>query len=96
MKHQEKRTCRTQDIQHNRDCIHRKTWCMGPYAGVDYNSLYLIVNSVVTGQLCTPTTKGKVWSGKDLFYWLSTFVSRLLISKEKYGEGEGKGCTLCL
>ncbi len=21
----------------SRDCIQRETWCMGPYAGVDYN-----------------------------------------------------------
>jgi hypothetical protein len=32
----------------SRDYILRKTWCMGPYAGVDYNSSYLIVNSVVS------------------------------------------------
>ncbi len=31
-----------------RGCIQRKTWCMDPYAGVDYNSPYLIVNSVVS------------------------------------------------
>jgi hypothetical protein len=24
-----------------RDCIQRKTWCMGPYAGVEYNNLTL-------------------------------------------------------
>jgi hypothetical protein len=30
-----------------RDCIQRKTGCMGPFAGVDYISPYLIVNSVV-------------------------------------------------
>jgi hypothetical protein len=28
--------------------IQRKTWCMGAYEGVDYNSAYLIVNSVVS------------------------------------------------
>ncbi len=27
-----------------RGCIQRKTWCMGPYAGVDYISPYLIVS----------------------------------------------------
>jgi hypothetical protein len=26
----------------------KKTWRMGPYAGVDYNSSYLKVNSVVS------------------------------------------------
>jgi hypothetical protein len=26
-------------------------------------------------QLSTPTTKGKWWSGEDLSYWLSTFLS---------------------
>jgi hypothetical protein len=30
------------------DCIQRKTWLKGPYAGVDFNSSYLIVNSVVS------------------------------------------------
>ncbi len=30
------------------DCVHRKTWCTGPFARVDYYSLYLIVNSVVS------------------------------------------------
>jgi hypothetical protein len=31
-----------------RGCIQRKkTWCMGPYARVDYNSPYLIVSSIV-------------------------------------------------
>jgi hypothetical protein len=34
--------------QESRDCIQRKTWCMGPYVGVDYNSPFLIVNSVVS------------------------------------------------
>jgi hypothetical protein len=29
-------------------CIQRKTWCMDPYDGVDYNSPYLTVNSVVS------------------------------------------------
>ncbi len=31
-----------------RGCIQRKTWCMDPYAGVDYNSPYLTVNSIVS------------------------------------------------
>jgi hypothetical protein len=43
------------------------------HAGVDYNSLYLIVNLLI--QLSTPTAKGKGWSGNDLSYWLSTFAS---------------------
>jgi hypothetical protein len=29
----------------------KKTWCMGPFAGVEYNSTYLIVNSIVTAPL---------------------------------------------
>jgi hypothetical protein len=30
------------------DCIQRKTWCMAPFAGVDYNSPYLKVNFVAS------------------------------------------------
>ncbi len=43
------------------------------------NHLISIVNSVVSNP--PRTTKGNGWSGKDLSYWLSTFVSVLLISK---------------
>jgi hypothetical protein len=39
----------------------KKNMGMGPYAGVDYNSHYLIVNSVV---LSIPTQKGKGGVGK--------------------------------
>ncbi len=48
---------------------------MGLYAGVDHNSPYLMVNSVVTSQLFTPTTKGKGCRGEDLSYRLSTCIS---------------------
>jgi hypothetical protein len=67
---------------------------MGPYAGVDYNSPgYLIVNSVV---LSTPTKKGKGWSGEDLSYWLSTFVTVCQFPKPFFvnrstAKGEGTG-----
>jgi hypothetical protein len=37
-----------QSIALFRACIQRKTWCMGPYDGVDLNSTYLIVNYVVS------------------------------------------------
>ncbi len=37
--------------QLNRGRIQVKTWCMGPYAGVDYNSLY--VNSRVDSNIFT-------------------------------------------
>ncbi len=50
-------------------------YCMEPYAGVDYSSPYLIVNSVVSYIYNTPKRKVKGWSGEDLSYWLSTFVS---------------------
>ena len=46
---------------------------MGHYAGVDYNSRYLIVNFKVSYP--PPFTKGKGWSGEDLSYCLSTFAS---------------------
>ncbi len=27
----------SRNSRETRDCIQRETWCMGPYAGVDYN-----------------------------------------------------------
>jgi hypothetical protein len=63
---------------------------MGPYVGVDYNSPYLIVNSVVS---FTPQLQFK-GNGEDLSYWLGIFCLCLLISKtgkHKYREGGGKG-----
>jgi hypothetical protein len=49
---------------------------MGPYAGVNYDSPYLKVNSVVMQlYMYTPTTKGKGWRWEDLSFWLSTLVS---------------------
>jgi hypothetical protein len=38
------------------------SWCMGPYAGVDYNSPYLIVNSVVS--YLPPLQRGRGGVGK--------------------------------
>jgi hypothetical protein len=35
-------------LQGGRDSFQRKIWCIGPYAGVDYNSPYLKVNSVAS------------------------------------------------
>jgi hypothetical protein len=66
-----------------RGCIQWKTWCMGPYAWVEYNSTYLRVISV--SQLAIPTTKGKGWSGEDLSYWLSTFVCVCKVQISKTG-----------
>ncbi len=36
---------------------------------------HLVSHSQLRSQLSIPTTKGKGRSGKDLSYWLSTFVS---------------------
>ncbi len=77
-------------------CIRRKTWCTatGP-SGADYNSPYLIVNSVVS--YLPPTTMGKGWSGEHLSYWLTIFVSFCLIPKPVFyvntstEKEEGKG-----
>ncbi len=43
-----------------RDCVQRKTWCMGSYTEVDYNSPYLIVNSVVGYPPPLPRERGGV------------------------------------
>ncbi len=72
-------------------CIQRKTWCMRPYAGVDYNSSYLIVNSIVSySPPSIPTTKGKEWSGKTSpiswahLYLSSNFQKNGFLCKHKY------------
>ncbi len=31
-----------------RDCIQRETWCMGPYAGVDYNLIPYVDSNTCT------------------------------------------------
>jgi hypothetical protein len=33
-----------------RDCIQRETWCMGPYAGVDYNLTLCPLQHMYHGQ----------------------------------------------
>ncbi len=50
-------------LQASRGCINKNMVCgMGPYAGVDFISPYLIVNSVVS---YPPSTQmGKGWSGE--------------------------------
>ncbi len=74
---------------------------MEPYAGVDYNSPYLIVNSLVS---YSPHYKGKgVDLGRSLLLVEHIFCIYLLISKtgflcKQYGEGgvKGREMTLCL
>jgi hypothetical protein len=51
---------------------------MGLYAVADYNSSYLIVNSVVNYP--PPLYKGKGWSKEDLSYWFAHICICLLIS----------------
>ncbi len=76
-----------------RNCIQRKTWCMGLYAGVDYNSTYFIVNSVVSYP--PPTTRVKGWSGEDLSYWYICICLLISITtnrkRESTEKGEGRG-----
>jgi hypothetical protein len=60
-----------------RGCIQRKTWCMEPYAGVDYNSHYLIVNSEVSYP--SPIQREMDW-GRSLLMAENTCIC-LLISK---------------
>jgi hypothetical protein len=74
---------------------------MGPYAGVDYNSPYIIVNSLVS---YPPHYKGKGVKWGRSFLEVEYICICLLISKstnrkrEEYGEvvGNGGGLTLCL
>jgi hypothetical protein len=52
--------------------------------------------TIQCSQLSLPTTKGKGWSGEDLSYWLSTFVSVCQFPKQQIRKGrvqrrEGKG-----
>ncbi len=48
------------------EAVFKETWCVGPYAGVDYNSPNLIVNSIVSYPI-HPHYKGKrVEWGKSL------------------------------
>ncbi len=47
-------------------------------------------------QLSTPTTRGKGWSGEDLSYWLSKFVSVCWFPKQFIGKGGGMGWELTL
>ncbi len=50
-----------------RGCINKNMVCgMGPYAGVDFNSPFLIVNSVVSYPPPAPTQMGKGRSGEHL------------------------------
>jgi hypothetical protein len=53
--------------QESRDCIQRKIWCMGPYAGVGLAITITFSHSQLSNQLSTPTAKGKGWSKEDLF-----------------------------
>ncbi len=86
----------------SRDCIQRETWCMGPYAGVDYNSLYLLVNSVVSYPFHTHYKgKGAEW-GRS-FLLVEHFCINLLIPKQPIGKRrvprrgrEGGELTLCI
>ncbi len=77
---------------------------MGPYSGVDYDSPYLIVNSIVSYPTPLQRERGEV--GKISPYWLSNehVCMCLLIPKttlrkrESTEKGEGRGweLTLCL
>ncbi len=80
----------------------RKTWGLGPYARVDNNSHYLIVNSVV--RCPPPLQRERVEWGRSLLLVGHIFIC-LLISltcylcqkeKGKYEEGGGKEWELTL
>jgi hypothetical protein len=71
--------------------IQRKTWCMarrmGPYARVDYNSHYLLVNSVVS---YPSHCKGK-WVGWGIFLQLVEYIGISKTTNRTREKGEGKG-----
>jgi hypothetical protein len=74
-------------------CIQRKTWCKGPYAGVDYYSPYLIVNSVVS----YPPPLQREWGGVaklavvELFCICLYFQNRFFYVNTRTEKGEGRG-----
>ncbi len=54
-------------------------------------TIVILSHSQLCSRLSSPTTKGKGWSGEDLSYWLSTFVSKTgFLCNHKYREGEGR------
>ncbi len=67
---------------------------MGPYAGVDYNSLYLIVNSVVSYPPPLQRVRGGVGKispiGWAHFHLSAYFHNMLFMSKGK-GRVRGRG-----
>ncbi len=78
-------------------CIQRKTWGIGPYAGVDYESSYLIVNSVVS--YLPPLTRERGEMGKiSPISWAHLYLSTNFqnTSTKKEGGGEGWELTSCL
>jgi hypothetical protein len=67
---------------------------MGSYAGVDCNSPYLIVNSVVTYPPPLQRERGgvrKIYPIGGAHLYLSAFSKTGFLCKHKYGEGGGRG-----
>ncbi len=64
------------------DCIQRKSWCKGPYAGADFNSPYLIImsNPVPTPELtltprCIYDYEFRLWNSYiqwEIVFWCRT------------------------
>ncbi len=84
------------------DCIQRKTWCMGPYEGADYNSYYLIVNFVVSYQPPLQRERGGVGGRSSPLVehiWICLLISKITKrnreSTKKRG-GRGSELSLCL
>jgi hypothetical protein len=81
-------------MQGTRDCIQRKAWGMGPYAGVDYYSHYLNVNSVVSYPLPLQKESGREGKISPIGWahlYLFANVQNNKLQKGEYGERGRKG-----
>jgi hypothetical protein len=94
-------SCRAEEY---RGRILRKTWCMGPYAGVDYNltlcPLQIRLQHIYPGQPSArvglnPTPESTLSPSQGLWIWPQLLLSHTLaeytVSKSKYkGGGDQK------
>ncbi len=75
-------------------CIQSKTWCMGPYAGVDENPPYLIVSSVFSYPPPSQRERGGVGKISPIG-WAHLYLSAnfYVNSSKKKGEERGESWT---
>ncbi len=83
------------------EAVFKETWCLGPYAGVDYNSPYLIVNSIVSYSSSLQREKGGVGKispiGLSTLYLTANFQNRVFYVNTNTEKEEGRGdCCMSL